>query len=575
MHGKNDHEFDVVVVGGGPGGSTVSTLVAMQGHRVLLLEKEEFPRYQIGESLLPATVHGICRLLGVTDELEKAAFMPKRGGTFRWGTNPEPWTFSFSVSRDLLGPDLAGLPGRADEVRPDPPGQRARQGRRGAREELRGGRHRGGRPGLRRASTATPTASSTRCAAASWWTPPATRAGFTAESAVPGTTRTSSATWRCSGTSRAASGCPRRTPATSSAPPSTPAGSGTSRSPTELTSVGAVVRREALRARAGRSARRPCTGLIERVPAHRGLPVRGHAGWTSGPYGEIRVRKDYSYCQDQFWRPGMVLVGDAACFIDPVFSSGVHLATYSGLLAARSINSSLNGDFEEIKCFEEFEARYRNEYARLPRVPGGVLRHAPGRGLVLLDRQEGHEQLGIWTRVFCRTGRRWSFARRWIDQRSFLHRTARVQLPGVLRAGRPAGRRERNGSRFVRLDACPVRTRRGCQDPGPCRDGKGRRRRRSDAGRRVLCRPPTECTGRTSATDLSDVRPERAAPRVPGGRSGRWRRPGEAAAAGRRSEADGGNGDTNDGCGRHGPDRHVDRLGCQPAWRNSASARQG
>ena len=55
-------EFDVVVVGGGPGGATVATLVALQGHRTLLLEKEHFPRYQIGESLLPSTVHGICRL---------------------------------------------------------------------------------------------------------------------------------------------------------------------------------------------------------------------------------------------------------------------------------------------------------------------------------------------------------------------------------------------------------------------------------------------------------------------------------------------------------------------------------
>ena len=55
-------EIDVVVVGGGPGGSTLATIVAMRGHRVVLLEKEKFPRWQIGESLLPSTVHGICRL---------------------------------------------------------------------------------------------------------------------------------------------------------------------------------------------------------------------------------------------------------------------------------------------------------------------------------------------------------------------------------------------------------------------------------------------------------------------------------------------------------------------------------
>src|SRR5688572_29050623 len=79
-------EYDVVVIGGGPCGSTLSTLVALSGKKVLLLEKERFPRYQIGESLLPSTVHGICRLLGVFDKIENAGFMRKLGGSFRWGS---------------------------------------------------------------------------------------------------------------------------------------------------------------------------------------------------------------------------------------------------------------------------------------------------------------------------------------------------------------------------------------------------------------------------------------------------------------------------------------------------------
>ncbi len=83
---------------------------------------------------------------------------------------------------------------------------------------------------------------------------------------------------------------------------------------------------------------------------------------TSGPYGEVRVRKDYSYLHDTFWRPGLTLVGDAVGFIDPLFSSGVHLATFSALLAARSVNSVLCGDLAEAECFAEYEARYRKEY---------------------------------------------------------------------------------------------------------------------------------------------------------------------------------------------------------------------
>ena len=100
---RMDEQADVIVAGGGPGGSTQATLVAMAGHHVVLLEKEKFPRYQIGESLLPSTVHGICRLTGVADELAKAGFTKKRGGTFRWGANPEPWTFAFSISPKMTG----------------------------------------------------------------------------------------------------------------------------------------------------------------------------------------------------------------------------------------------------------------------------------------------------------------------------------------------------------------------------------------------------------------------------------------------------------------------------------------
>jgi halogenation protein CepH len=83
---------------------------------------------------------------------------------------------------------------------------------------------------------------------------------------------------------------------------------------------------------------------------------------TEGTYGQVRVRKDFSYCNTKFWKPGLVLVGDAACFIDPVFSSGVHLATYSGLLAARSINTCLSGTLAEPDAFREFERRYLREY---------------------------------------------------------------------------------------------------------------------------------------------------------------------------------------------------------------------
>jgi halogenation protein CepH len=128
-----------------------------------------------------------------------------------------------------------------------------------------------------------------------------------------------------------------------------------------LTSVGAVVRRE-LADKVQGDPEEALQALIAECPMISDY-LGGAKRVTDGDYGQIRVRKDYSYHHTAFWRPGLVLVGDAACFVDPVFSSGVHLATYSALLAARSINSVLAGTLEEKQALNEFEARYRREYS--------------------------------------------------------------------------------------------------------------------------------------------------------------------------------------------------------------------
>jgi flavin-dependent dehydrogenase len=69
-------DYDAIVIGGGPSGSTVSALLAEYGHRVLLLDREGFPRYHIGESLIPYTWFTLNRL-GVVDWLRTSA-CPKK-----------------------------------------------------------------------------------------------------------------------------------------------------------------------------------------------------------------------------------------------------------------------------------------------------------------------------------------------------------------------------------------------------------------------------------------------------------------------------------------------------------------
>jgi halogenation protein CepH len=353
-------DVDVVVVGGGPGGSTVASLIAMQGHRVVVLEKETFPRYQIGESLLPSTVHGICRIIGATDELMKAGFTRKLGGTFRWGASPEPWTFFFSTSQKMTAEDALYAyqveRSKFDKILLD----NARRIGAEVRENC---------------SVTDVIADDDRVRGVSYVNAEGVENQIRARYVVDAS-GSRSRIYKHVGGERKYSEFFRsvalfgyfhggkRLPAPNSGNILSAAfDSGwiwyIPLSDT-LTSVGAVVRRE-MAGKIQGDPEKALLGLIDECPLISEY-LRDAKRVTEGQYGELRVRKDYSYRNTKMWRPGMVLVGDAACFVDPVFSTGVHLATYSALLAARSINSVIAGTIDEQAAFREFELRYMREY---------------------------------------------------------------------------------------------------------------------------------------------------------------------------------------------------------------------
>ena len=88
------HNYDIIVIGGGPAGSTVATLVAEQGHRVLLLERTSTPQFKIGESLIPATYWTFKRL-GMLEKLRASHFPQKYSVQFysRSGKASNPFYF--------------------------------------------------------------------------------------------------------------------------------------------------------------------------------------------------------------------------------------------------------------------------------------------------------------------------------------------------------------------------------------------------------------------------------------------------------------------------------------------------
>src|SRR4051812_42908248 len=90
--------FDVIVIGGGPAGSTVSSKLAQRGRKVLLLERDKFPRFHIGESI---TAFGftVFKDLGVYEELAAMNEVKKKGLEFVLWDKSFP-IFFFRVNRD-------------------------------------------------------------------------------------------------------------------------------------------------------------------------------------------------------------------------------------------------------------------------------------------------------------------------------------------------------------------------------------------------------------------------------------------------------------------------------------------
>jgi flavin-dependent dehydrogenase len=91
---NQQQQYDCIVIGGGPAGSTVAALVAEAGLSALLLEREKFPRFHVGESLMPET-YWVFQRLGVLDKMKQSDFVEKVSVQFVSHTGSESQPFYF------------------------------------------------------------------------------------------------------------------------------------------------------------------------------------------------------------------------------------------------------------------------------------------------------------------------------------------------------------------------------------------------------------------------------------------------------------------------------------------------
>jgi FAD-dependent halogenase len=342
---------DVVVIGGGPGGSTTATMLARRGARVLLLERERFPRDHIGESLLPASMP-VLEELGVLPAVRQAGFLPKWGATMLWGRNPEPWSWYFRETNRRYPHAYQVWRPRFDELLLDNSRSHGVDGREGCRVlEVLFDRDRA--CGVRYRDEAGREAT-VHCG---FVVDASGQAGLLARQlglrrwdeffqnlAVYG---------YFSGGTRLDHPDPTNIFIESYTQGwlwSIPLHTG-------WASVGAVVDSRA--GQEGIQRLGPQGFLLEQIAqAPHTSAMLKHAQLVSGP----QVVKDWSYVCRPMVGEGYILVGDAACFVDPLFSSGVHLALMSGVLAAAYVTSALKDPALARAAQSVYQETYLKEY---------------------------------------------------------------------------------------------------------------------------------------------------------------------------------------------------------------------
>ncbi len=342
-------DYDVLVVGGGPGGSATATLLAQRGWRVLLAEKDHHPRFHIGESLLPANMP-LLEELGVLDKvselgvLKLGADFPSSDDSYRTyhfaralGDTPP---YAFQVKReeyDAMLFEHAGQSGadarqglRVDAVAMDDDGVTAQTTRAdGTKREIRA-RYlvdASGRDTFLSKALKLKARNTAHQSAAIF-------AHFHGVELRPGEDAGNISIYRFDH-----GWCwfiPLRD---------------------GIMSVGCVCFPTYLKQRRGRTAE----FLLETLQT---MPEAWSRMGDAQIVGETRVAGNYSYTASAMTGKRWLMVGDAYAFVDPIFSSGVYLAMHSARQAVDVVDGTLRDPTREAALQRAFEKRIRRGLRR-------------------------------------------------------------------------------------------------------------------------------------------------------------------------------------------------------------------
>ncbi|PPR01324.1 hypothetical protein CVT24_006326 [Panaeolus cyanescens] len=357
----------ILIIGGGPGGSYAASCLGREGLDVVLLEAEVFPRYHIGESLLPSMRHFL-RFIDLEKKFLGHGFYEKVGAAFKLGQHKQEGYTDF-VAMDPNNYSWNVVRSESDELllrHASTSGAKVFEGVRVTDINFQDGTRRpvsatwvdkGGKSGTisfdflidasgRRGLMSTKylknrnfTQSLKNIAMWGYWSGTG--------SYKPGTSRAGSPFFEAL---TDGSGWAWFIPLSK-----------------KTTSIGVVMNKEIYSLKQSTSASSSIefyrSALLSLAPVITSLIGSGQLK-TSDPTTTVRMASDYSYSASSYAGNGYRIVGDAGAFIDPFFSNGIHLATSGALSAAVTICASLRGDCSEEEACQWHTSRLGTSYTR-------------------------------------------------------------------------------------------------------------------------------------------------------------------------------------------------------------------